>query len=96
MGIIARLDKTKAFKQKLHLYETRKSHASFTEDLQTFLGAIFYPKDIKAALLDSDTQGKASAKLVHKTLYSFSNNNLHTLMRESAAFRYILTDSLNK
>ena len=28
--------------------------------------------------------------LIHKTLYMFSNNNLHILLRDSPAFRYIL------
>lgn len=44
----------------------------------------------------ADAAACASIDLIHKTLYSFSNNNLHTLLRENAAFRYILADSLKK
>jgi hypothetical protein len=51
---------------------------------------------MKALMHDAEAAGRHSVDLIHKTLYCFSNNNLHTLMRENAAFRYILTDSLNR
>ena len=37
---------------------------------------------------------RSSVDLIHKTLYSFSNNNLHTLMRSNAAFRFVLADCI--
>ncbi len=32
---------------------------------------------------------------IHKTLYSFSNNRLHTLLRNCDPFRFILRESLS-
>jgi len=49
-------------------------------DLETFLGALLYPNDLNKALSKADRVKRQTLKLVHKTLYSFSNNNLHILL----------------
>ena len=67
----------------------------FSGDLQIFFGSIFYPKDMKQALEQLDFPNyRAKVDLIHKTLYSFSNNNLHILLRDSPAFRYAIEESL--
>lgn len=60
-----------------------------------FFGSIFYPKDMKIALDDVDYKNsRQKVDLIHKTLYMFSNNNLHILLRDSPAFRFVLDESL--
>jgi hypothetical protein len=73
-------------------------------ELVNFFGAFFYPKDLKEseATFNEASQVHGIIKagtlydLIHKTLYSFSNNNLHALFQQSAAFRLILKISLTK
>lgn len=67
----------------------------FSGELQIFFGSIFYPKDMKQALESIDFPNyRPKVDLIHKTLYSFSNNNLHILLRDSPAFRFIIEESL--
>jgi hypothetical protein len=48
---------------------------------------------MKASLEALDFKdSRKKVDLIHKTLYSFSNNNLHLLLRDSPAFRFILTE----
>lgn len=69
-----------------------------------FFAAFFYPKDLKAA---EEAFNKASEEngalkpsvlfdMIHKTLYCFSNNNLHGIFQNSVAFRVLLKISLSK
>jgi len=67
----------------------------FAGELQIFFGSIFYPKDMKQTLEDVEyPNSRQKVDLIHKTLYMFSNNNLHILLRDSPAFRFILDESL--
>lgn len=64
-------------------------------DLETLIGSLLYPNDMNKALSKSERQRRSTLNLVHKTLYSFSNNNLHNLLQKSQAFRLVLAIALN-
>ena len=65
------------------------------QELITFFQCMLYPKD----MVKNDACNELSAelvKLIHKTLYNFSNNNLQALLQKSEAFRLVLNLSLLK
>ena len=62
--------------------------------LQTLFGALLYPNDMSKAISKSERQKRGTLNLVHKTLYSYSNNNLHNLLQKCQAFRVILAKAL--
>ena len=49
---------------------------------------------MKQTLNATDLEGRKSVEFIHKTLYSFSNNNLHLLLKQNPAFRYILNNAI--
>ena len=67
----------------------------FNGDLLIFLGSMFYPKDMTAALKAAGSRDyRTKVELIHKTLYSFSYINLHHLFVRSPPFRYIIDMAL--
>jgi len=84
------------YKFTTHLF-TKPEDPSFThievpennEMTEIFLGSIFYPNDMTATLKDrkASSETLAQVELVHRTLYSFSNNNLHKLLRSNSGCR---------
>ena len=79
-------------------------NSPLAHELVTLFGAFFYPKDMKESEVcfdeASSTHGVLRAStlfdLIHKALYNFSNNNLHALFSQSAAFRLLVKISLSK
>ncbi len=51
---------------------------------------------MKASLEKTDLSSKAEVEMIHKALYCFSNIKLHNLLRKNQAFRFIISDSINK
>jgi len=59
------------------------------------LGSVFYPKDMKASLeAIKFKDAKTLVDIIHKTLYCYSNSNLHFLLQNSPAFRFILDHAI--
>ncbi len=61
-----------------------------------FLSSLLYPNEYRKTLsAKSDKQKIATLTIIQKTLYQFSNNNLHLLLQKNSAFRHILEYSLS-
>ena len=92
-------DPTKVIRQKIasddYQYEPKcaKRHGlnNFFGDFLVLLGSIFYPKDMRISLeAIKYKDAKTLVEIIHKTLYCYSNSNLHFLLQNSPAFRFIL------
>jgi len=95
--IIIKKDKRLSLKYTSKGYKSEQSTmkkneiSGFTGDLLILFGAMFYPKDMKAALKGIGSRiNNAKVDLIHKTLYSFSYINLHHLYLKSPPFRFLL------
>lgn len=59
------------------------------------LGSVFYPKDMKVSLEAIKFKDASTfVDIIHKTLYCYSNSNLHFLLQNSPAFRFILNHAI--
>jgi len=101
---VCQLLKSKSPLIKKQKIEAELNGTSLFNELVIFLGVMFYPKDFEASmphtyLNDSGIGLIHSAELfelIHKVLYSYTNNVLQSLMNKSAAFRLIIILSLTK
>ena len=55
------------------------------------MGAFLYPNEFNQSLKINDKYKRLTLALIQKTLYSFSNNNLHKLLKNYASFRTLLS-----